>query len=207
MTLVELPNGVESAYTYDDADRLTSVDPPAASPVAYTWDDNGNLTDRGTDEFLWDFEDRLVEATVDSVTTTFEYRGDGLRDSRTVGMTTTTFTWDIAAGIPVVLDDGTSRYVYGPSGLVAQTTSADDLYHLADGLGSIMAITDDIGDVVRVYAYDVYGQVTGGSGATPNDSHFAGSHRKNQGQAGARNHSRQSLNNGQAVKYRRSDGT
>jgi len=82
---------------------------------------------------------------VDSVTTTFAYRGDGLRDSRTVGMTTTTFTWDIAGGLPVVLDDGTSRYVYGPSGLIAQK-AADDFYYLADGLGSTMAITDDVRD-------------------------------------------------------------
>lgn len=87
---------------------------------------------------------------------------------------TTTFTWDIAAGgIPVVLDDGTSRYVYGPSGLIAQKTATDDLYYLADGLGSTMAITDDIGDMVRDYTYDVYGEVTGGSGATPNEFDFA----------------------------------
>lgn len=33
--------------------------------------------------------------------------------------------WDIAAGIPVVLDDGTSRYVYGPSGLIAPRLRGD----------------------------------------------------------------------------------
>jgi len=36
----------------------------------------------------------MVSATVNSVTSTFGYRGDGLWDSRTVGMTTTTFAWD-----------------------------------------------------------------------------------------------------------------
>ena len=64
-----------TTYDYDDADRLTQVDPPAARPVAYTWDDNGNLTDRGSDEFEWDFEDRMTSATVNSVTSTFTYRG------------------------------------------------------------------------------------------------------------------------------------
>jgi len=39
----------------------------------------------------------------------------------------------------------------GPGGLVAQKTSTDDLYYLADGLGSTMAITDDTGDVVRIH--------------------------------------------------------
>lgn len=40
----------------------------------------------------------MVSATVNSVTTTFAYRGDGLRNSRKVGGgATTTFTWNIAA--------------------------------------------------------------------------------------------------------------
>jgi YD repeat-containing protein len=38
-------------YAYDDADRLTSVTPPGQSAVSYTFDDNGNLTDRGSDDF------------------------------------------------------------------------------------------------------------------------------------------------------------
>ncbi len=75
--------------------------PPGESAISYTWDDNGNLTDRGSDEFEWDYEDRMTSATVDSATTTFAYRGDGLRDSRTFDSNTTTFTWDIAAGLPV----------------------------------------------------------------------------------------------------------
>ncbi len=37
----------------------------------------------------------MTSATGASVTTTFVYRGDGLRDSRTdIGGATTTFTWD-----------------------------------------------------------------------------------------------------------------
>ncbi|MGE3074600.1 MAG: hypothetical protein AB7N24_00610 [Dehalococcoidia bacterium] len=61
------------------------------------WVDNGNLTDRESDSFDWgrdSHEDRMVSATVNSMTTTFAYRGDGLRDSRTMGMSTTTFTRD-----------------------------------------------------------------------------------------------------------------
>ncbi|MEO6045228.1 MAG: hypothetical protein ABIQ47_15110 [Tepidiformaceae bacterium] len=50
-----------------------------------TWDTNGNLTNRGSDSFAWDYEDRMTSATVNSVTTTFAYRGDGLRNSRTLG--------------------------------------------------------------------------------------------------------------------------
>jgi YD repeat-containing protein len=79
-----------ATYSYDDADRLTSVTPPSPDPVvSYTWDDNGNLTNRGSDSFTWDYEDRMTTATVGGINSSYTYRGDGLRDSRTVGMGTT----------------------------------------------------------------------------------------------------------------------
>jgi RHS repeat-associated protein len=161
-----------TTYAYDDADRLTEVDPPAASPVAYTWDDNGNLTDRGADAFAWDYEDRMTSATVNSVTTNFVYRGDGLRDSRAVsGGATTTFTWDIASGLPVVLDDG-KQYVYG-AGLTSMKQAGNWYYYLADGLGSTMAVVDSAGNSQKSYTYDVYGEATPSGGLT-NEFDFAG---------------------------------
>jgi hypothetical protein len=42
-----------------------------------------DLTARGSESFSWDYEDRRVSATVSSVTTTFAYCGDGLRNSKT----------------------------------------------------------------------------------------------------------------------------
>ena len=172
---IEMVTGAGTTdYTYDDADRLTSVDPPAASPIAYTWDDNGNLTDRGADEFLWDYEDRMVEATVNSVTSTFTYRGDGLRDTRTVGGGgAVTFTWDVASGLPVVLDDGAQQYVYG-AGLTSMKQGGNWYYYLADGLGSTLAVVDSSGASQKSYQYDVYGEVTGGSGALSQEFDFAG---------------------------------
>ena len=161
-----------TSYTHDDADRITEVQPPSpASAIAYTWDDNGNLVERGSDTFAWDYEDRMVEATVNSLTSTFAYRGDGLRDSRTVGMTTTTFTWDINAGLPVVLDDG-NQYLYG-AGLSAMKQSGDWYYYLADGLGSTMAVVDSSGDVENGYTYDIYGEPTV-TGSLANEFDFAG---------------------------------
>jgi hypothetical protein len=59
--------------------------------VSYTWDANGNLTNRGSDSFSWDYENQLTSFTVNGTATSFTYSG-GLRQSRTVGATTTTFT-------------------------------------------------------------------------------------------------------------------
>jgi RHS repeat-associated protein len=159
-------------YAYDAADRLTSVTPPGQGAVSYGWDDNSNLTARGSGDFDWDAEDRLTSATVSSVTTTFTYNGDGLRDSLTTGGNTTTFTWDVNRSIPQVLDDEDFRYVYG-IGRIAQV-GASTHYYLSDGLGSTMALTHEDGDVVNDYDYDVFGALRDSSGSQDNDFTFAG---------------------------------
>jgi len=113
----------------------------------------------------------MTSATVGGTIWSYAYRGDGLRDSATTGGTTRTFSWDVNAGLPVILDDG-SQYIYG-AGLVAQISGANTYYYLADGLGSTMATTDASGAIVNSYTYDVYGKTTASSGSQPNDFQFA----------------------------------
>ena len=165
------PGSQTTNYAYNDGDRLTSVTPPGQSAISYTWDNNGDLTARGSDSFSWDYEDRMTSATVGGTTTTFAYRGDGLRHSKTTGGNTTTFTWDVNAGLPVVLDDG-NQYVYG-AGLESMVTAGGTYYYLADGLGSTMAIVDTSGTVQKSYTYDVYGKATP-TGSLANEFDFAG---------------------------------
>jgi YD repeat-containing protein len=51
-----------TTYEYDALNRLTSVTFPGSRSIGYSFDDNGNLTDRGSDDFAWDAEDRLTSA-------------------------------------------------------------------------------------------------------------------------------------------------
>jgi len=67
-------------------------------------------------------------------------------------------TWDIAAGLPVVLDDG-NQHAHGAAGLGSMKQSGNWYYYLADGLGSTMAIVNASGVVQVSYTYDVYGEV------------------------------------------------
>ena len=85
---------------------------------------------------------------------------------------TKTFTWDVAGGLPVVLDDG-SKYVYG-AGLISQTSGANTYYYLSDGLGSTMKTVDATGTVVNGYTYDEYGKKTSSTGSQSNEFDFAG---------------------------------
>ncbi len=62
-------------------------------------------------------------------------------------------------GLPVLLDDGAPKYVWGAGGLaysVDKSTAAIQIYH-TDGLGSVRTITDITGSVVQTYQSDEFG--------------------------------------------------
>jgi RHS repeat-associated protein len=160
--------GSTTSYTYDNADRMTT-----AGGVTYTYDNNGNQTGRGSDVFGWDIEDRLVSATVGGNAVSYAYRGDDLRHSKTQAGVTTVYTWDLAAELPVVLQEGNTSYVYG-LGLISQTTGTTASYPLADGLGSTAALTDSSGAVTATYKYDVFGAVKSSTGPGSTEFRFAG---------------------------------
>jgi RHS repeat-associated protein len=102
------------------------------------------------------------------------YGGGSLRESRTIGQDSVTFTWDVNLRIPQVMDDGSLGYVYG-LGRISQVASDDTTYYyLSDGPGSVMALTDADGDVVNTYDYDVFGAVRASSGSQPNEFRFTG---------------------------------
>jgi RHS repeat-associated protein len=128
----------------------------------------------GRDTFSWNALNQLTSETVGGTTTSMTSNGDGLRQTRTSGATTS-YTWDVA-GLPVILDDGTYDYVYGagpgPLARIAKVGGATQ-YFLADGLGSTVALTDSSGTVVQTYSYDAFGAPTG-SGTAPTEFQFAG---------------------------------
>jgi RHS repeat-associated protein len=90
---------------------------------------------------------------------------------------TTSYTWDVAAGLPVVLQDGTNTYVYGLD-LISTTDNAGvQTYNLYDGLGSTTDLTDGSGNTVASYGYDVFGAIRAQSGSNPNYWLFTGEQR------------------------------
>jgi len=93
--------------------------------------------------------------------------GDGLRTSHTSGGVTTNYTWDVASGLPVVLQDGTYTYVYGLD-LISVTEEFPDKttpppavqrYFFPDALGSTRALVNETDSGIETYGYDVFGQV------------------------------------------------
>jgi RHS repeat-associated protein len=159
-----------TTYTHDAADRLLTVD-----ATSVTVDAAGDLVARGADTFDFDAAHRLIEATIGATTAANTYDGDGTRVGQQVDSDpATTYLNDISGGLPVVLDDDTSRYVWGPAGLAWTVSGADIEVVLADRLGSVRTITDDEGTVSATVRTDEFGVVTASSGGPATVHGFTG---------------------------------
>jgi RHS repeat-associated protein len=105
----------------------------------------------------------------------YGYNPDGLRASKTPpagsGIGATTFTWDRASGLPMLLAQtqagvGATYWVYGPGGLPVEQINPDGttlwLHH--DQIGSTRLATDNAGAVVATWSFDPYGNQAAHSG-------------------------------------------
>jgi RHS repeat-associated protein len=161
-----------TSYTYDRADRILT-----ARSVADTVNANGNPTGRGSDSFAYDQANRLTSATVGGTTSTYVYDGDGKRVSQTVGGTTTSYVYDVNTALPVVLTDGTLKYVYGNGLAYAVDGSGNVQVYHTDGLGSVRALTDANGNVIQTYQTDAFGVPTQTQESSSQPFQFTGQQR------------------------------
>ena len=81
---------------------------------------------------------------------TYRYTGDGLRSTKTILGHTQSFVWQRAGRLPLVLEDGVNRYIYGPGGLPIEQVDARGLkfFFHQDQLGSTRALSDADGESV-----------------------------------------------------------
>jgi YD repeat-containing protein len=170
------PSGSSTTYTYDKADRIT-----AAGSTSYTVNANGNLTARGSaDAFAYDQANRLTTVTIGtSASGSYSYDGDGNRVGRSWASSGSTgnaaYVHDVNRGLPVVIDDGTNKYVWtvGLAYSVNKSTGAVTTYH-RDGLGSVRALTNASQGVTDTFETDAWGKEYSSSGSTAQPYSFTG---------------------------------
>ncbi len=100
-----------------------------------------------------------------------------MRTSKTVGGTTTPFTWTPGASTPLLLSDGTENYIYGPTGAPVEQTGAagaSPQWYFADAQRSTAALTDLTGAIVGTYSYTIHGAIATHSGSASSPIEFAG---------------------------------
>ena len=149
--LSQAVNGTTTTYAYDAAGRLVT-----AGGTAYAYDAAGNLVSAGADHFAWDWAGRLNSATVGGFTTGYVYDADGVRVAATNGSNVTSYRYDRSSALATLVDDGSSGYVWAPSGLLETAGASVASLALTDALGSVRAQVSG-GAVVTTSDYDVFG--------------------------------------------------
>ena len=103
--------------------------------------------------------------------------GNNLRQSRTAGGVITPFTWATAGKLPLLLDDGTHTYLYGPSlspiAQIDDTTRGIEYVH-DDLLGSPRLISNPSGTITGATTYDPYGNRTTHTGTADTTIGYSG---------------------------------
>lgn len=141
-----------------------------ANSTSFTYNDDGALLTDGTNSYAFDAEDRLRTANGAGLSAAYSYDPLGRRSSKTVNSAITSY---VSAGSQEIAEYGPSgalqyRYVYGP-GLDEPLARVDgtgthDYFH-ADGVGSVVALTDSSANVMEKHVYTPFGV---------SDAHFSG---------------------------------
>lgn len=136
-----------------------------------TYDANGNrlsLTDlSGTTTFAWDARNRLIGLSGPGVTASFTYDAFGRRITKTVNGSTTEYLYDGLNVVQQIIDGVAVPYLYSlrvDEPLVRSRTE----FYLADGLGSVVGLTDASGALTARYSYEPFGKTTLELGTTTN---------------------------------------
>ena len=153
----ELEKGGGETYSYNEVGERTKAEPSSGPATTYGYDQAGNLTS----------VERPEGESTPKIEDTYAYNGDGLRASQRISGTISYVTWDTAEQLPLLLNDGTNSYIYGPGGLpVEQISSGGTVTYLHhDQQGSTRLLTNAAGGNVGSTTYDAYGNVIGKTGS------------------------------------------
>ena len=169
-------DGIQTALTYDNNDRLTQM-----GGEHYTYDANGNTLTKTIDSdvvtYGYNAKNKMVSMGSLSTAASYQYNIDGIRIQKTEDSLDTKFLIDTNRDYAQVVTETTStekiNYTYGDD-LVSQSRNATSSYYLYDGLGSTRALTNDAGVVTDTYNYEVFGDTLNKTGTTENNYLYTG---------------------------------
>ena len=201
LTSVNQDGSFLSRYTFDPmGNRLTSRtssdtteyghdacgEMSYAGDVSYRYDLKGRLiaeygsTNNTEQTYDWSYDDRLLYINYpDSTKSSMRYDYRGLRTYRKDNAgDITNYYWSLSS-LPQVINetDGPGNpkasYILG-TGLIAIKVSGVKKYYITDALGSVLALTDNSGNVTDTYEYNEYGELISSTGTSYNPYRFTG---------------------------------
>jgi RHS repeat-associated protein len=147
----------------------------------YSYDNNGNLTTESrcgaATTYTYDSDNRLTSVVAGGVTTSMVYDYDGHLVQKTVGGQITRYVY---AGGPAPVAEinvtaNTEKDFIQAGGRtwgVMEATSNTYFHH--DAIGSVVALSNDSGQVTDTYEYEPFGKVLLHQGTSTNDYMFVG---------------------------------
>lgn len=168
-------------YTYNLANELIT-----AGNAGYGYDGNGNTSQKiensQTTTYSYDWNNMLVgiDSPESQPDMSFKYDGGGRRIEKTDSRGTTKYYWD---NIDVVMEtDGsnsiTAIYTHGNMLIskehITGINNKHKYYYLYDHLGNTRAKTDEYGNLVNVYYYDVFGKCWNVTSDSLNNNQYIG---------------------------------
>jgi RHS repeat-associated protein len=160
----QLKEGPEAKYAFNEDGQRTKTEPKSGEPATtYGYDQAGNLTSierpKGT-----------IEPEIND---SYTYDGNNLRQTQTISAAKANLTWNTAEELPLILNDETNNYIYGPENLpieqIATNAEETTLYLHHDQQGSTRLLTSTKGKSEAEYTYNPYGTLneTKGTATTP----------------------------------------
>jgi RHS repeat-associated protein len=156
----ELETGPSLRYTYDELGERTKTTPEKGPATSYGYDQASELTS----------VERPKEGETSEIKDSYTYNGEHLRTSQTIARTTSYLDWDPTEELPLILNDGTNSYIYGPNELpIEQISSGGTVEYLHyDQAGSTRLLTGSTGTVSGKCTYSAYATPTcEGTATTP----------------------------------------
>ena len=141
------------AYTYDELNRLISVNIPGTN-AAYSYDAAGNRLSAGSTNFTYDAAGRLISSS-DAVS--YNYDAAGNLSGKTVAGQTTNYTWDGQNRLSRIdFPDGSfSAYRYDDFGRRISKLRPDGASRYYIYFGDMLAQElDESGNVIASYTYE-----------------------------------------------------
>jgi RHS repeat-associated protein len=166
-----LTDNAHTSYQYNELNQLTEDD-----SCRYAYDLDGNMTEKiekntgDTTHFVYDIENKLVEVRKPGMLAKYTYDALGRRMSKEVNGEAKQFRYD---GYDLILEMNANNsinaiYTFGPEidNPLTMNRSGVNYYYVKDGLGSVTALTDSLGNVKHEYKYGVFGKIVEESGDT-----------------------------------------
>lgn len=168
-------NSTAYSYQYDGLNRIQQENLPGGQNK-YMYDDKGNRLTlesdnlptnlNGSKQYTYNAINQVKTFTDNAGTTaSYTYYGDGLRATKTVNGQLTRYVYVNGKIIEELDAIGTSkaRNIWGNELLYRKNSTATDSqggYYFFNGHGDVVKVTDNSGNVLNAYDYDIWGNLT-----------------------------------------------